>query len=529
MIPNNYFQLFVLSLLLTGLFFLVSPENALAQGCCRDAGGSMSCVPGLSFPNNESQETCEMSASGREWLPNDLCQTGGGPPQCVPAVGCCAMPNQSFPSAFICTDDIEPGQCDAPDDQFFLDQDCAEISICTPPTGCCETDTVDMCLGGLTEQQCFENNGGSSWTEGVLCTTGVGCGDDPVGCCSNGLGGCDIRSQSTCPTDVQPGLTCNNQATCGPLGCCQGDGICSITLAADCDTGTWIESDMCTLSGLCSSFVSGCCQLTSDPNTCEIQMGNQIDCPENMFFPTLSCLDSGVCGEIPLCCVLNSDSDDACVLDIPVDICEENGGIVFAGDNCPANPCIGCCQDGTGDCQVDENGSAEACGTTGGTYFPGQPFCIADDPSPACGDIPTGCCVCGEADCSVVTEVECAEMPGDCSYQGDNVPCEGIDICDDSPGCCFLNPDGPDGIALLSRAVDPDKCVDTTRDVCSEIGGDFQGPGTDCAIDFPEQCSEDPIIRNVPTLGQWGLIVIAGLLGIYSLIIITRRSKFNVG
>ena len=135
---------------------------------------------------------------------------------------------------------------------------------------------------------------------------------------------------------------------------------------------------------------------------------------------------------------------------------------------------------------------------------------------------PTGCCVCGDSQCSITTEAECVDMGGSCSYEGDGTVCDGIDLCTDVPGCCFLDVNGDDP-ALANRQIDPNKCIETTAFMCSIDGGAFQGVGTSCLIDFPQECSFPP--RNVPTMSQWGLIATAGIIGLVALIILIRRKS----
>lgn len=133
---------------------------------------------------------------------------------------------------------------------------------------------------------------------------------------------------------------------------------------------------------------------------------------------------------------------------------------------------------------------------------------------------PTGCCVCGNSGCTINTEDECLAMGESCSYQGNSTVCDGIDFCSDDPGCCFLDVIG-DNLALSNRQVDPNKCVETTALMCNLDGGAFQGVGTSCLINFPQECTFPP--RNVPTMNEWGLIVMASFLGIVGFMVMRRR------
>ncbi len=189
------------------------------------------------------------------------------------------------------------------------------------------------------------------------------------------------------------------------------------------------------------------------------------------------------------------------------------------GDNGPCcqevAPPTGCCQ--VGDMCTPDLTQTE-CTNQGGTYG-GDDVQCGTDPCVA----PTGCCVCGDSECSITTEAECSDMEG-CVYQGDDTVCEGKDECSDVPGCCFLDANGG-GTNLANRQIDPNKCIETTASMCNLDGGAFQGVGTSC-IDFPEECFFPA--RNVPTLSQWSMITLAGLLSTISLLVIIRRRRFNI-
>lgn len=133
---------------------------------------------------------------------------------------------------------------------------------------------------------------------------------------------------------------------------------------------------------------------------------------------------------------------------------------------------------------------------------------------------PTGCCVCGDSQCNITKENECIAMGASCLYEGDNTMCEGIDLCSDVPGCCFLDPN-IENLALSNRQIDPSRCVETTAFMCSIDNGIFQGVGTSCQINFPQECSFPP--RNVPTISEWGMIAMATVLGLVGYMVIRRR------
>lgn len=317
MFSKNCFSLLIVTFLVSGLIFFAFTENGFSLlngeiGCCTEAGSSTSCVPGQSSPNVfDNQEGCEQSASGRMWIVDEICQTGGGPPMCVPALGCCVN---------------EPGMCSTttqsecpvpPNESWNLGISCDELEICDPPTGCCETDDQGLsCSEGITQADCVAMTGFVAWNQDTPCIGNV-CAGAPVGCCSG------INDPMSCQDSVtedecislqgtwSEGETCNTEDTCGQLGCCQiqeeeqclltidGTPACSLTNKADCSDGLWIADDICTESGLCASLITGCCVFG-----------------ENDCFETTQgeCMDQGgeyrgdfvECSEVPICNVIPS-------------------------------------------------------------------------------------------------------------------------------------------------------------------------------------------------------------------------------
>ena len=86
-----------------------------------------------------------------------------------------------------------------------------------------------------------------------------------------------------------------------------------------------------------------------------------------------------------------------------------------------------------------------------------------------------------------------------------------IDGCGIAPlpleGCCVI---------------EPGECEITTEDSCVELGGVYQGDNVSC--DGIDEClAPPPPVRNVPTISQWGMIVVAGLLGIVGFMVIRRK------
>ena len=88
-------------------------------------------------------------------------------------------------------------------------------------------------------------------------------------------------------------------------------------------------------------------------------------------------------------------------------------------------------------------------------------------------------------------------------------------------GCCFLEEVNGQAMAN-SRGIDPEKCIETTGTICGGIGGIYKGNDTDCA-EFPECALPPP--PTIPTLSEWGLIIMAGILGIIGFIMVIRRRR----
>ncbi len=74
---------------------------------------------------------------------------------------------------------------------------------------------------------------------------------------------------------------------------------------------------------------------------------------------------------------------------------------------------------------------------------------------------------------------------------------------------------------LLKLYIAAGVCEITTEGVCEAECGDYQGDGSFC--EGNPECT-----APIPTIGQWGMIAMAGLLGIFSLFIIMRRHRYNV-
>ncbi len=195
-----------------------------------------------------------------------------------------------------------------------------------------------------------------------------------------------------------------------------------------------------------------------------------------------------------------------CTPDVTMAECDALGGSFGIGASCTGNICgevppiEGCCQTGSDSCANTLNTECSD------PFFPGG-MCMV---SGFCNPPPEGCCVLDVNECVFTTENSCTDFNG--TYQGDNVSCAVIEECNVPPeGCCVLG---------------QEDCVVTTESSCNTQNGDYQGDGVACSS--VDECQAPPFVSNVPTIGQWGMIAMAGLLGIFSLIIIMRRQRYNV-
>ena len=124
-----------------------------------------------------------------------------------------------------------------------------------------------------------------------------------------------------------------------------------------------------------------------------------------------------------------------------------------------------------------------------------------------CGLPGDSCIVCEVADCAIRGE-DCAEMDGAFLFEGN--------VCDTNMISCTNNFEG-NGCCVIQEGLCRENQTITS---CDQSVGSAWYLGAECS-EVPE-C--EPIERNVPTLSVWGVIALAGVLGIAALIVIRRRS-----
>jgi hypothetical protein len=386
------------------------------------------------------------------------------------------------------------------DDQEEYEEAFSMKIVSETTMGCCVVD--NMCTVDTTQGQCETQEG--IFEEDGSCGEGA-CTVQPVGCCLDDNMCQDQVLQNQCNGVFDANTSCGEgECVVQPVGCCLDDNMCSNGVLQNQCSGVFNAGTSCG-SGECIVQPVGCCL---DDNMCSNGV-LQNEC-SGVFNADTSC-GEGECIVQPVGCCLDSNMCQDGVLQ---NACS---GVFNADTSCGEGECIvepvGCC--------VEDNICLN-------TVLESDCNGIFDADT-SCGDgecaaPPTGCCVCGFEACTITTEGQCTDMGGDCEYQGDDTNCNSIDECSNVPGCCILG--GGVEADTSTKSVDPTKCLQVTATECNDLNGDFQGPGTDCE-NYTDQCSIDP--TNVPTIGQWGMIALAGLLGIFSLLIIMRRHKYDIG
>jgi len=214
----------------------------------------------------------------------------------------------------------------------------------------------------------------------------------------------------------------------------------------------------------------GCCVFE---NMC-MDDTTQEECADNPFFLFTDCSQVDLCPVIGCCITMpdgpacNVTTKDGCVTFMANVSCD--GG--SSGTSCSSLGEEGCC-DGIPDndtCLAGPEQNKSQCEITqGGRFTPGLDLECNTLTPPTCGEV--GCCQ--------------------------------EDVAEDGPAMCKeSNNRDCDGLFV-------------TGDTCTVNG-------------FCESLIPGVVISPIPTLNQWGLIAMAGLLGIFSLFIIIRRHRYNL-
>ncbi len=317
-----------------------------------------------------------------------------------------------------------------------IDGECSEISpvFCSATGGIylgegttCENDGFNCDLGACcTGEGCIETSQIDCAQQGGLFEVGATCTENLCGAC------CTFENQCLDTTSIQ----CANMdgATFFPGTTCESEPCGPPPTGACCDNGACFDG---ILEAAC---VSGG-RIWAGPNT--------------------TCADQPAPCTEGACCV-NSN----CVQLIPSD-CASQGGAFFGGA-CTSGLCAppsGACCSGT-NCVVT---IPENCTEELGRVFLGDGTTCEGDPCGPGGD-PTGACCTAEFGClNDVTSAQCDASGG--LYAGNDTTC--------SSGTCDLG-------ACCRGAT----CTVEFQLACVQVGGDFQGSGTNCD-GFP--CGAPPV------------------------------------
>ncbi len=143
-------------------------------------------------------------------------------------------------------------------------------------------------------------------------------------------------------------------------------------------------------------------------------------------------------------------------------------------------------------------------------------FLLLALPESSIASVPQGCCINDATNsCFGCIGGGCATQEEFCIDNGGTVAGEGI---------CFDTPVGAECGNTISElgccVIEPGDCVeDTTSRGCFDTEhGVFWHPANGCSQ--VAQCTPE---RNIPTLNEWGLIAMAGILGIVGFMVMSRK------
>ncbi|MCK4342807.1 MAG: choice-of-anchor L domain-containing protein [Phycisphaerae bacterium] len=199
-----------------------------------------------------------------------------------------------------------------------------------------------------------------------------------------------------------------------------------------------------------------------------------------------------------------------------------------------------------------------------GEWYEGELCIDIDCPDPP---VATGACclVFPEVTCTQATEASCVAAEGfyagdgtSCGYVGSccldgacipmtyecciaaggmysSGPCAPVGACELSPGVCIITTeycctgtylgDGSECLAYGACCLEDGYCQEMTEADCEATGGEFLGDGTMCLGDSNENGIDDACEAHVPTVTEWGLIVLTVLLLAAGTIIFSRRQR----
>ncbi len=383
-----------------------------------------------------------------------------------------------------------------------------ESNAQAPEFGCCNVSGGSMqCQPGeswpqpnASEMNCESAPGPTKeWIPFEICTGAPPMCEPAEGCC---VPDCTFGPAANCQ---DPGdeffldTMCSERPAC-QTGCCIDMNMCVDGVTSGACGGLFVpDSDcgdpQCAIvdpTGCCSDPTGGgpCAQLTQGECNVPIQQG-------------LSCNAVDTCGPVG-CCQGDNSCSETNAADCPDTWIQ---GDTCNGDFDLCNSLInGCCETPGPMCE-DISGGPPVCA---GVFTLNQ-MCLPA--AMECREEVFGCCQTSPVTCENTSEFDCA-------------PADFNPLQNCNAGFCGAPP--PVGCCVLPSMNGIPNCEIETEEQCNNEGGAWQGAGVSCD-DVPECNIPPPLPTNVPTLGQWGMIVIAAFLGIYSLMVLRKRNKLNVG
>jgi hypothetical protein len=505
------------------------------------------CDPVSGCAGNDNQEIhCD---DGDACTTDDTCVEGvcvGGPAldcndgnvctddTCDPASGCQYVNNNDACSdgdACTTNDMCSGGACVGGPDLDCDDGNVCTDDSCVPATGCTYVNNTAPCNDGdacTTVDTC--SAGGCVGGPALECDDGNVCTDDscdPASGCTYVNNTAPCSDGDVCTTDDTcsggacvsgPPLVCNDGNVCTDDSCHPATGCTYVNNAAPCD-----DSDACTTNDTCAD---GAC-VGGAPVDCD----DGDVCTDDSCVPATGCAyvnNTDPCNDGDPCTANDACRDGACA----------GGGPVSCPDN--SDPCTDLACDPTGDdgnCDATvnvneggpcENGDPCSVGETcaGGTCTGGTPV----DCSHLDNECNVGVCNAATGEC----ETQAANEGGTCPDDGDECT---SDICVN--GTCEHNDNG-----MCEACCMPDtSCVEMTSDTCLAEGGTPAGLRAICGTDsdgdgVDDLCDRCPGVDDatfcgqpgiaIPTVSQWGLVVLTLLLLVASKVYFGRGGYRSV-
>jgi len=275
------------------------------------------------------------------------------------------------------------------------------------------------------------------------------------GACCLPDGSCQfVASEIACLVlggEFQGAFTECGGVTCPQFGaCCFPDGVCLPASQVTCETagGSYQGDGTACDPGIC--VIGGACCLTGD--VCEVlpaeectESGGEYQGDGTLCSPATCSPETGACCLFDGSCA--ETTERACLL---TDGVYQGDGVLCAEIECPAP---GACCLPNGSCL---SRTQPECAALGGLY---------QGPLTSCANVvcTTACCLVN-GQCELLTPAQCVASGGQVQNQ---LTCDGV-VCQVLIGACCLP--GGDCIRSLTSAQ------------CTNLGGQYQGNGTECAL-----------------------------------------------